>query len=152
MLIDVGLRYWSQNEIIAMVAIPMKTSGHDRNAPSDQQTVWKTNSEAPARTPHLSLKQQIRTDTSSTSQKTKLCQTWQQFLLTAEETIHLFQVSSRWPCVYSKFTDEYQPPPHLQLCNISFDKIISIVKASLKETICYYLLIHDATILDILKV
>jgi hypothetical protein len=84
--------------------------------------------------------------------QTGLCQTWQLFLLTAEESVHLFQVSSRWPCIYSKFADEYQPLPHLQLCDITFDKIISIVKASLKETISYYLFIHDAAILDILKV
>ena len=128
------------------------TSGHDLNARTDQQTMRKTNSEAPDDIPHLLLKQQIRANTSSTSNKRKLCQTWQLFLLTAEETIHLFQVSSRWPCIYSKFADEYQPLPHLQLCDISFDKIISIVKASLKETISYYLFIHDATILDINKV
>jgi len=125
-----------------MVTIPMKTSGHDLNAPTDQQTMRKTNSETPDDTPHLLLKQQIRANTSSTSNKAMSNMT----------SIHLFQVSSRWPCIYSKFADEYQPLPHLQLCDITFDKIISIVKASLKETISYYLFIHDATILDILKV
>jgi hypothetical protein len=52
-----------------MVTIPMKTSGHDLNAPTDQQTMRKTNSEAPDDTPHLLLKQQIRANTSSTSNR-----------------------------------------------------------------------------------